>query len=45
MKGDNVYRCQFCEKDSPVEEWKECRDSCPKCGEKYDAILAQEGDD
>lgn len=38
-----INRCQFCEKDSPAKSWK--GDKCPKCGGKYDAILAQEGDD
>lgn len=36
-------RCQFCEKLRPSEEWK--NDTCPCCGRKYDAMLAQEGDD
>jgi len=40
-----VYRCQFCEKDSPVEEWTANKDNCPKCGRAYDPILAQEMDD
>ena len=38
-----TYRCQFCEKESPVKQWK--YDKCPKCGRAYDPILAQEGDD
>jgi hypothetical protein len=38
-----VYRCQFCEKESSVQEWK--NDKCPKCGKTYDPMLAQEGDD
>lgn len=36
-------RCQFCGKESPRKDWK--KDECPECGEQYDAILAQEGDD
>lgn len=35
--------CQFCWEESPAAEWK--ADVCPKCGNVYDAILAQEGDD
>jgi Zn finger protein HypA/HybF involved in hydrogenase expression len=38
-----VYRCQFCEQESPARDWKS--DKCPKCGRAYDPILAQEGDD
>lgn len=38
-----IYRCQFCEAYSPLAKW--VGDICPKCGEKYDCILAQEGDD
>lgn len=37
------YRCQFCEALSPAKDWQ--GDTCPKCGEKYDYLLAQEGDD
>lgn len=37
------WRCQFCEKMTPASDWKD--DKCPKCGSKYDALLAQEGDD
>jgi transcriptional regulator with XRE-family HTH domain len=36
-------RCQFCSMSSPATQWKE--EKCPRCGAKYDAILAQEGDD
>ena len=43
MADDNTYRCQFCGQDSAVEEWRS--DECPKCGRKYDAMLAQEEDD
>lgn len=38
-----TYKCQFCEKESSPAEWID--DKCPECGRKYDAILAQEGDD
>ena len=40
-----LYRCQFCEQESPATVWKRLGDHCPKCGALYDAILAQEGDD
>jgi hypothetical protein len=42
-KAAATYRCQFCEKSSPRKQWKD--DRCPKCGAKYDATLAQEGDE
>lgn len=44
-KEVEIYRCQFCEKDSPKKDWKGGGDICPLCGGKYDCILAQEGDD
>lgn len=37
------YRCQFCERDSPARDWKD--DKCPRCGRKYDCIMAQEGEE
>lgn len=37
------WRCQFCEKMTLASDWKD--DKCPKCGQKYDSMLAQEGDD
>jgi rRNA maturation endonuclease Nob1 len=37
-----MYRCQFCEKESPTSEWKKLKDKCPQCGREYDAMLAQE---
>lgn len=37
------YRCQFCAAETPAREWS--GDKCPKCGNVYDALLAQEGDD
>lgn len=42
IPGDE-YKCQFCEAESPAADWKD--NACPKCGRKYDCILAQEGDD
>lgn len=39
----NIYRCQFCEKNSPKGAWKD--DRCPICGKKYDAMLAQDLED
>ena len=39
------YRCQFCHEASPVTEWKGDGADCPKCGQKYDAILVQDEDD
>lgn len=42
-KSDEEFRCQFCGEESPAAEWDD--DKCPKCGEEYDPILAQEGDD
>lgn len=40
---DMVYKCQFCEGESPAKDWKD--DKCPKCKQSYDPMLAQEGDD
>lgn len=37
------WRCQFCGEESPQRKWK--KDQCPKCGRKYDALLAQDEDD
>lgn len=42
-KEGDLYRCQFCEKTTPSQDWKD--NKCPKCKREYDAILAQEGDD
>ena len=41
---EDVYRCQFCGDESPAKNWTEV-DECPKCGRKYDAMLAQDDDD
>lgn len=41
--ANEEYRCQFCEKTTPSQDWK--NNKCPKCKCEYDAILAQEGDD
>lgn len=38
-----IWRCQFCGEYSPQPQWK--KDQCPKCGRKYDALLAQDEDD
>jgi len=38
-------RCQFCQAVSHSSLWKKSKDACPQCGRRYDAILAQEGDD
>ena len=43
MPVEEKYKCQFCEKESPCNDWNQ--DKCPKCGNKYDPILAQEMDD
>lgn len=40
---ETIYKCQFCEEETPAKDWKD--DKCPKCGCKYDPILAQEMDD
>ncbi len=42
---EHHYRCHFCEKESPVREWKEFGEKCPKCGRIYDAILAQDSEE
>ncbi len=38
-----MYRCQFCEKESPAKDWK--KDRCPKCGRQYDVQLAQDSEE
>lgn len=43
MEDEDVYCCQFCNEDSPIAEW--IADICPKCGKKYDAILAQDSEE
>jgi rubrerythrin len=43
VSAQDFYRCQFCGKTAHPSKWK--KDKCPHCGAKYDAILAQEGDD
>ena len=40
-----TYRCQFCEKSSPVAEWKSEGYECPKCGQMYDCMLAQDSEE
>jgi Zn finger protein HypA/HybF involved in hydrogenase expression len=37
------YRCQFCGEETAEAEWKE--DICPKCGKKYDFLLAQDSEE
>ena len=39
----DYYICQFCERKSSPKRW--VKNQCPYCKRKYDAILAQEGDD
>ena len=40
-----TYRCQFCGETSPASQWGKDEDTCPKCGEKYDALLAQDSEE
>jgi rRNA maturation endonuclease Nob1 len=42
-KEVETYRCQFCEKESPVTKWT--KDRCPKCGRVYDVLLAQDSEE
>lgn len=37
MPCDQPYTCQFCNQDSPCNEWNQ--DVCPKCGKVYDQSL------
>jgi Zn finger protein HypA/HybF involved in hydrogenase expression len=41
LKG--MYRCQFCEKESPAKNWKD--DKCPKCNKEYDVLVAQDSEE
>ena len=38
-----AFSCQFCEIETLASRWVD--NNCPNCGRKYDAVLAQEGDD
>lgn len=40
-----IWKCQFCGGEYPDLEWIGGGDTCPACENKYDPILAQEGDD
>ena len=40
-----MYRCQFCGQDSPARQWKKLKDKCPKCGEEYNVLLAQDSEE
>jgi len=40
---DNEYRCQFCGYEG--KGWLEGSFVCPKCGRKYDALLAQDSEE
>ena len=37
------WRCQFCGQITISEDWQD--DKCPKCGRKYDTILAQDSEE
>lgn len=40
-----VYKCQFCGEESPIKEWGKDGQTCPKCGKKYDWMLAQDSEE
>lgn len=42
-RTDEIYRCQFCEAETPAKKWKQ--DKCPKCGRAYDVLLAQDSEE
>lgn len=42
-EDDEIYRCQFCEKESRASLWKD--DICPNCGREYDVLLAQDSEE
>lgn len=44
LPPESGWRCQFCGQTFPQAQWKE-GDVCPGCGEKYDAMLAQESEE
>jgi lipopolysaccharide biosynthesis regulator YciM len=44
LRVRDMYKCQFCEHEAPREYWQD-GSICPNCGQAYDAILAQDGDD
>ena len=41
--GRRIIRCQFCGYEG--NGWKSAEQVCPRCGGKYNAMLAQEEDD
>lgn len=41
-KKPSGYICQFCGQRSPAREWKKNKDVCPKCGKKYDYVMAMD---
>jgi hypothetical protein len=43
MKKVDTYICQFCGEESPEAEWN--GDECPRCGEMYDWMLAQDSEE
>ncbi len=38
------YKCQFCGQSSPIAQWTNRRQTCPKCGRDYDWRLAQDSE-
>jgi len=38
------YACQFCKEVTPVKQWLNKGQTCPKCGESYDSLLAQDSE-
>ena len=42
---EDLYRCQFCNEETPVSQWGDGGKRCPACRKVYDPMLAQEGDD
>ena len=39
-----TYRCQFCGEETPRKEWLNKGQTCPRCGEDYNWMLAQESE-
>ena len=44
LKRQIYWRCQFCGLHSLRKEWKDGGQVCPKCGARYNWILAQDSE-
>lgn len=45
MTKPQMYKCQFCLKESPAKEWLRLGDKCPICKQPYNVQLAQDSEE